>query len=124
MQFKYKNANREFRQQWFFPSTIVHGQYRWHATRECVGKAMRLSLIASGINKHITPHTLRHAFVTYGLRCGNDIKAMMDLVGHYDANTTMIYAHADAAVGYSPMDAAVQPSSPAQLGHPSRLVIC
>lgn len=116
MRFKYKNANREFRQQWFFPSTIVRGQYRWHATLECVGKAMRLALIASGINKHITPHTLRHAFVTYGLRCGNDIKTMMDLVGHEDANTTMIYAHADGAVGFSPMDAvAVPQSKPAAL---------
>jgi len=41
---------------------------------------------SAGIIKRATPHTLRHAFVTYGLRC-NDIKTMMDLVGHEDPNT-------------------------------------
>jgi site-specific recombinase XerD len=101
---KYKNANREFRWQWLFPSTVVRGQYRWHATREAVAKQMRRAVRDAGIIKRVTPHTLRHAFVTYGLRCGNDIKTMMDLVGHEDANTTMIYAHADGAVGVSPMD--------------------
>ena len=101
---KYKNASREFRWQWLFPSTLIRGQYRWHATDECVGKAMRAAVKAAGIIKRVTPHTLRHAFVTYGLRCGNDIKTMMDLVGHEDPNTTMIYAHGDAAHGISPMD--------------------
>lgn len=104
---KYKNANREFRWQWLFPSTQIRGQYRWHATRESVAKQMRRAVAAAGIIKRVTPHTLRHAFVTYGLRCGNDIKTMMDLVGHEDANTTMIYAHADGALGVSPMDAAI-----------------
>ena len=106
---KYKNASREFRWQWLFPSTLIRGQYRWHATGECVGKAMRAAVKSAGIIKRVTPHTLRHAFVTYGLRCGNDIKTMMDLVGHQDPNTTMIYAHGDAAQGVSPMDALARP---------------
>ena len=106
---KYKNASREFRWQWLFPSTKIRGQYRWHATDECVAKSMRAAVTAAGIIKRVTPHTLRHAFVTYGLRCGNDIKTMMDLVGHEDPNTTMIYAHGDAARGLSPMDALARP---------------
>jgi site-specific recombinase XerD len=57
----------------------------------------------------VVRQTLRHAFVTYGLRCGNDLPTMMDLVGHEDANTTMIYAHGDAARGVSPLDVAAQP---------------
>ena len=118
---KYKNASRDFRWQWLFPSTLVRGQYRWHATDECVAKAMRKAVVAAGIIKRVTPHTLRHAFVTYGLRCGNDIKTMMDLVGHEDANTTMIYAHADAAQGISPMDAVLRPLPTIQS---PRLLIC
>jgi site-specific recombinase XerD len=106
---KYKNSSREFRWQWLFPSTQIRGQYRWHATDECVAKAMRKAVAAAGIIKRITPHTLRHAFVTYGLRCGNDIKTMMDMVGHEDANTTMIYDHCDAAQGVSPMDCVSTP---------------
>lgn len=43
LEVKYKNANREFRWQWLFPSTLIRGQYRWHATDECVAKAMRES---------------------------------------------------------------------------------
>lgn len=101
---KYRHAAREFRWQWLFPSTVVRGQYRWNATPESVAKAMRQAVHAAGITKRVTPHTLRHAFVTHALRVGNDIATVKDLVGHEDANTTMLYAHADAAQGVSPLD--------------------
>lgn len=107
--FKYKNANREFAWQWLFPSSITHGQYRWHLTKEALGKQMRAAVRSAGITKRITPHTLRHAFVTHGLQAGNDLPTMMDLVGHEDANTTMIYAHGDVAQGISPMDVGLRP---------------
>ena len=102
---KYKNASREFRWQWLFPSTIIRGQYRWHATDESVAKQMRQAIKAAGIIKHITPHTLRHAFATHGMQAGNDIKTIQELLGHEDLNTTAIYLHADAARGISPLDA-------------------
>lgn len=35
---KYRSANREFRWQWLFPSNVIRGQYRWHATDEMVAK--------------------------------------------------------------------------------------
>ena len=111
---KYRNASREFRWQWLFPSTLVRGQYRWHATPECVAKAMRVALLASGITKRVTPHTLRHAFVTHGLQAGNDFATMQELVGHEDANTTLIYAHGDVARGFSPLDVPPRPQ-PASL---------
>lgn len=104
---KYKAANREFRQQWFFPSTKFRGQYRWHAVPECVGKPMRRAVKAAGIFKHITPHCLRHFFITYSQRVGNDLKTVMDWAGHVSAETTMIYTHPDAAHGVSPLDCMV-----------------
>lgn len=107
--FKYKSAPREFAWQWLFPSAVVRGQYRWHATDESVSKQMRAAVRAAGIMKRITPHTLRHAFVTHGLQAGNDLPTMMDMVGHEDANTTMIYAHGDVAQGISPMDVGQRP---------------
>jgi site-specific recombinase XerD len=97
---KYKSANREFRWQWLFPSNVVRGQYRWHATDEMVGKQMRAAVRAAGI----TPHTLRHGFVTHALEAGNDLAVVQKLVGHEDVNTTMIYAHGDKARGFSPLD--------------------
>jgi integron integrase len=101
---KYKHANREFGWQWLFPSTVVRGQYRWHATDESVAKQMRAAIKGAGITKRITPHTLRHAFATHAMQSGNDIKTVQELLGHEDLNTTAIYLHADAARGVSPLD--------------------
>lgn len=105
---KYKNASREFGWQWMFPSTLVRGQYRWHATDESVSKQMRAAVRAAGITKRVTPHTLRHAFATHAMQAGNDIKTVQELLGHEDLNTTAIYLHADAARGLSPLDAPVR----------------
>lgn len=102
---KYLSANREFRWQWLWPSSVVRGQYRWHATDEMLSKQMRAAVKAAGITKRITPHTLRHAFATDAMRVGNDIKTVQSLLGHEDLNTTAIYLHADAARGLSPLDA-------------------
>jgi len=101
---KYQQENREFRQQWFFPSTKFRGQFRWHAVPECVGKPMRRALKAAGILKHLTPHCLRHFFITYSQRAGNDLKTVMEWAGHQNPETTMIYTHPDAANGVSPLD--------------------
>ena len=101
---KYKNASRELRWQWLFPSAVVRGQYRWHATDEMIAKQMRAAVRAAGITKRVTPHTLRHGFVTHALEAGNDLAVVQKLVGHEDVNTTMIYAHGDRARGFSPLD--------------------
>lgn len=106
---KYKNASREFRWQWLFPSTVVRGQYRWHATDEMIAKQMRAAVRAAGITKRVTPHTLRHGFVTHALEAGNDLAVVQKLVGHEDVNTTMIYAHGDRARGFSPLDFGATP---------------
>lgn len=104
---KYRNAPRELRWQWLFPSTLQRGQYRWHATDESVAKQMRAAVAAAGILKCVTPHTLRHAFATHAMRCGNDIATVQELLGHESLDTTAIYVHADAAQGVSPMDCQV-----------------
>ncbi|MEY4375707.1 MAG: hypothetical protein RJB26_257 [Pseudomonadota bacterium] len=105
---KYRNAPRELRWQWLFPSNVLRGQYRWHATDESIAKQMRAAVQAAGITKRVTPHTLRHAFVTHALQNGNDIATVKDLCGHEDVNTTLIYAHGDAARGVSPLDGVVR----------------
>jgi integrase/recombinase XerD len=79
---------------YLFTSVSVNGLWD-HLTRNSIEEIVRTYAKYAGIEKKVTPHTLRHSFATTLIKKWADIRAVHTLLGHASITTTQIYTHVD-----------------------------
>jgi integrase/recombinase XerD len=64
-------------------------------TRIMVFNIIRQAAMLAGVDKQISPHTLRHSYATHLLEGGANIRQVQELLGHESITTTEVYTHLD-----------------------------
>jgi len=96
---------------WLFPGDIPGRPITRDAVEQACDKARRVS----GIDKPITPHSMRHAFATHLLESGTDVRRIQLLLGHRSLTTTSHYlkvATSSVCATVSPFDLLPRPEPP------------
>ncbi len=78
-----------------FSDIVFLNRYGRGLTRSMIFKIISDSNKRIGLNKKISPHTLRHSFATHLLKNGADLRSIQLILGHESITTTEIYTHLD-----------------------------
>lgn len=77
----------------YSPHPVSKKMLRHHRGKDCFSKALRRAVLASGISKRMTAHSLRHAFATHSAEDGVPLHFIQSNLGHSSLETTQIYTH-------------------------------
>lgn len=78
------------------PGSLLFYNYKGDKlSRQAVFKYIKNLAKEVGIEKNISPHTIRHSFATHLLANGASLRIVQELLGHEDISTTQIYTHID-----------------------------
>jgi integrase/recombinase XerD len=78
-----------------FSDIVFLNRYGRGLTRSMIFKIVSDSYKKVGLDKKISPHTLRHSFATHLLKNGADLRTIQLILGHESITTTEIYTHLD-----------------------------
>jgi site-specific recombinase XerD len=76
---------------YLFPGLVTGWRADAPITSKVVWGAVTEARERAGIDKHVTPHTLRHSFATNMLEAGADLRTIQVLLGHRDIADTVVY---------------------------------
>jgi integrase/recombinase XerD len=75
--------------EWLFPGIVPARPLTVRSFQKACENASK----ASGLQKHVSVHTLRHSFATHLLEAGTDLRVIQTLLGHGSLKTTQRYTH-------------------------------
>ncbi|TAE50368.1 MAG: tyrosine recombinase [Bacteroidetes bacterium] len=64
-------------------------------SRISVFTIIKQAALAAGIDREVSPHTLRHSFATHLIEGGADLRAVQEMLGHVSITTTELYLHVE-----------------------------